>query len=198
MIRKLTVLLLVGLLISLFGCNKHQNKQEDILSEMIVIYEIEIEKINNTDEDKCRTPEESIITNSEHLENNIVESQEKFFEPVVIIISQNDTTKNNSSEENKIVTSQNLDVTSKTTAPIQEEKPTPISQPIPESNPIPQPLPEPLPMPEPSPQQPPSVVVEPLPARTICNICETDITGNIAAHGTVYLLNGENFSYRVE
>lgn len=62
--------------------------------------------------------------------------------------------------------------------------------PVPELEP-----PEPTPEPAPAPAPPP---VEPPPARTICNICGADITGNVPEHGTGHLLNGEDFSYRVE
>jgi len=44
----------------------------------------------------------------------------------------------------------------------------------------------------------PSVVLEPQPARTICNTCSAVITGDVDSHGTAHLLNDEDFSYRVE
>ena len=47
-----------------------------------------------------------------------------------------------------------------------------------------------------TPVQPPAP--EPPQSRTICNTCGADITGNVPAHGDGHLLNGENFSYRVE
>lgn len=58
----------------------------------------------------------------------------------------------------------------------------------------PQPTPEPTPTPTPAPTPAP----EPHTSRTICNTCGADITGNVPAHGDGHLLNGENFSYRVE
>jgi len=69
-----------------------------------------------------------------------------------------------------------------------ESPPVSIPEPIPESTPTLVQAPEPAPKPTPEPQT----------ARTICNTCGADITGNIAEHGTVHMLNDENFSYRVE
>ena len=66
--------------------------------------------------------------------------------------------------------------------------PSPSSAPTPEPTPIPTPVPVPVTV-------PPTAPVE---RRTICNICGADITGNVPAHGDSHLLNGEDFSYRVE
>ena len=80
--------------------------------------------------------------------------------------------------------------------------PTPTSTPEltqqPQPTPQPQPQPQPNPTPQPTPEPSPPVVHEPPPARTICNTCGEDITGNVPAHGTMHLQNGANFSYRVE
>ena len=76
------------------------------------------------------------------------------------------------------------------TPPTLQPTPQPVQQPTPTPQTTPQPTPQPTPTPPP--------VVEPPPARTICNTCGADITGNVPAHGTIHLLNDENFSYRVE
>jgi len=87
-----------------------------------------------------------------------------------------------------------------TPTPTQTQTPAPPPQaPPPQEAPppatsAPQPTPEPAPPPQPAPPPAP----EPPPARTICNTCGADITGNVPAHGTTHLLNDENFSYRVE
>lgn len=98
-------------------------------------------------------------------------------------------------------------------APPQSSTPKPAAPPAPApvasseameppapANPPPQPASS---EPEPTPSAPTSTSAQP-PAsesqqsRTICNTCGADITGNVPAHGDGHLLNGENFSYRVE
>ena len=86
---------------------------------------------------------------------------------------------------------------SQTPTPTPQPNPEPASQPAPTPQPTLRPVPEPTPQPTPQPAPPPPVA-EPPPARTICNTCGADITGNVAAHGTEHMLNDENFSYRVE
>jgi len=81
-----------------------------------------------------------------------------------------------------------------TPQPTQPSEPAPAPQPAP----TPQPTPEPTPQPTPAPAPPPPPPATPPPARTICNTCGADITGNVQAHGTNHLLNDEDFSYRVE
>ena len=70
------------------------------------------------------------------------------------------------------------------------------------SEPPPAPTPEPVPEPTATPVQASETALAPTPepkiARTICNTCGADITGNVAEHGTVHMLNDENFSYRIE
>ena len=75
-------------------------------------------------------------------------------------------------------------------APNQTSAPTPQSTPEPEeqSMPKPQPTSEPIPEPNPQPTPPPVIIVTPPPARTICNTCEADITGNLIEHGTAHLI----------
>ena len=82
---------------------------------------------------------------------------------------------------------------SQTPTPAPQPTPEPVQQPAPTPQPTPQHTPEPTPQPT-----PPPPVAEPPSARTICNTCGADITGNVAAHGTGHMLNDENFSYRVE
>ena len=77
----------------------------------------------------------------------------------------------------------------------------PIQTPEPVYEPTPEPViaespPELPPAQQPPPEPPP--VVSPPTARTICNTCGAGITGNVPAHGTIHLLNGVSFSYRVE
>jgi len=83
---------------------------------------------------------------------------------------------------------------SQTSAPTPQPATEPVQQPIS----TPQPAPEATPQPTPQPVSPSPPAPEPPPARTICNTCGADITGNVPAHGTMHLLNDENFSYRVE
>ena len=85
-----------------------------------------------------------------------------------------------------------------TTTPAPQPTPEPALQPAPTPQPTPQPTPEPTTQPTPQPAPSPPPVAEPPPARTICNTCGADITGNVAVHGTGHMLNDENFSYRVE
>ena len=87
---------------------------------------------------------------------------------------------------------------SQTPTPAPQPTQEPVQQPAPTPQPTPQPTPEPALQPTPQPAPPPPPVAEPPPARTICNTCGADITGNVAAHGTGHMLNDENFSYRVE
>ena len=93
------------------------------------------------------------------------------------------------------VTSQ---IPSQTPTPAPQPTQEPVQQPASTPQPTPQPTPEPALQPTPQPAPPPPPVAEPPPARTICNTCGVDITGNVAAHGTGHMLNDENFSYRVE
>ncbi|MDL2258563.1 hypothetical protein LJC42_05360 [Eubacteriales bacterium OttesenSCG-928-K08] len=76
--------------------------------------------------------------------------------------------------------------------PVPTPAPTLAPTPIPTAPPTPAPTAPPTPAPVAMPQQ------EPSQSRTICNICGADITGNVPAHGDGHLLNGEDFSYRVE
>ena len=86
-----------------------------------------------------------------------------------------------------------------TPKPSQMPTPKPVqAQTPPTTTPEPAQPPQPTPEPAPQPTPTPPSVVEPPPARTICNTCGADITGNVPAHGTMHLLNDENFSYRVE
>jgi len=86
---------------------------------------------------------------------------------------------------------------STTTTP---QAPSQTSTPAPQLAPEPaqQSTPQPQPTPEPTPQPTPPPIPEPPLARTICNTCGADITGDVPAHGTMHLHNDENFSYRVE
>ncbi|MCL2821442.1 MAG: hypothetical protein FWD38_11575 [Oscillospiraceae bacterium] len=92
-------------------------------------------------------------------------------------------------------------------AQIQTATPSPMQQQPPESSPtpqesspvsIPEPIPESTPTPVQAPEPVPKLAPEPQNARTICNTCGADITGNVPEHGTAHMLNDENFSYRVE
>jgi len=92
-------------------------------------------------------------------------------------------------------------------AQTQTTKPSPTQQQPPESSPTPpesppvsspEPMLESTPTPVQAPEPEPKPTPEPQIARTICNTCGADITGNISEHGTAHMLNDENFSYRVE
>lgn len=77
-----------------------------------------------------------------------------------------------------------------------EQAPSSTPTPVPERTPPPANSSAPPPAPEPEPDP---VLPDPPPqTRTICNTCGADITGNVPAHGDGHLLNGEDFSYRVE
>ncbi len=80
--------------------------------------------------------------------------------------------------------------------PIPTVRPTPVAQVTPAPTLAPTPIPTAPPTPAPAVM--PQPVQEPSQSRTICNICGADITGNVPAHGDGHLLNGEDFSYRVE
>ena len=83
-----------------------------------------------------------------------------------------------------------------TPKPVASAAPQPASATEPTSQPT---LPPAVtPQPTPVPTAPPVIVVTPPQARTICNTCSADITDNVAEHGTMHLLAGENFSYRNE
>ena len=85
-----------------------------------------------------------------------------------------------------------------TPEPTPTATPTPTPAPTPQPTPQPTPAPTPAPTPEPTPPPTPEPTPEPHVYRTVCITCGADITGNIAEHGTVHMLNDENFSYRVE
>jgi len=87
-----------------------------------------------------------------------------------------------------------------TATPSSTQQPSESSPIPPESSPVPtpEPMPESIPTPVQAPEPAPKPTPEPQTARTICNTCGADITGNIPEHGTAHMLNDENFSYRVE
>lgn len=85
-----------------------------------------------------------------------------------------------------------------TATPKPSTTPKPTTTPNPAATPKPTPAPTPTPTPASTPEPPSVTVTPPSSGRTICNTCGADITGNVAAHGDSHLLNGENFSYRVE
>ena len=101
---------------------------------------------------------------------------------------------NSPTPQNPTATPKPTQTTATSTAQTQPQTPAPTPAPTPQ----PTPAPEPEPTAQPTPQPTPPPAPEPPPARTICNTCGADITGNVPAHGTTHLLNDEDFSYRVE
>jgi outer membrane biosynthesis protein TonB len=194
----LTVLMMFSLLLLLLsGCTEEQTEidpqkiDETIVAELAQeemehIAEIEIdtnpapssvpiqdvESVRNTDNPQIKTISNPIETATPTPTPKPIQSQTPAATPKPT--SSNETTQR----------------PSQTSTPAPQTDPEPVLQPIP----IPQPTPEQTPQPASAP--PP--VAEPPPARTICNTCGADITGNVAAHGTIHLHNDENFSYRVE
>jgi len=187
----ITVLLMVSLLVLLLStCADEQmeiNPQQ--ICETVVIEMVHVEE-------------------GEHIAIvKTVPTPEPSFEPIQLI-ERVETADNpqeseiNAPTETPAQTSIPKPTQSKTpeTSQVSERTPTPQStpEPVEQSTPTPQPAPQPIPEQTPQPTPPPVVIVTPPPARTICNTCEADITGNLVEHGTTHLINDENFSYRNE
>jgi len=204
---KKTIITMIAtvLAIILIGCSTTQVNHEPIMQaqEIIEICEVIEEEVADPVEDE--KPEVNIDKELATIEDVTPITHIKPTEP--------DIPQNNISMASHIVTSEQpvtqspSNTENQTSLPQQEPQPKPQQTPDPKPEPTPTPTPQPTPQPTPeppppqpppAPEPPPPVIVEPPPARTICNICEADITGNVAAHGTTYLLKGENFSYRVE
>ena len=161
-----------------------------------------IESINDADSSKIiiilEENSENIILEGEEISNEIIEQEIAETTVNTPVIPQIDISSGNQqSVTNSTNTSSTPIAVVSNPTPVTEPKPAP-QVPTPEPAPNPQPPPEQPPTPELPPLQPQPVIVEPPLAKTICNICEADITGIVATHGTIYLLNNENFSYRVE
>ena len=197
---KSIIALSAGILTLLFfGCSVEQPENETTLQEIVVILDIDT-AFDNVNSEETLLIGDSQITDSDLITEETVvteiiksESCDDVVSQVLIIDTEPIISSHGSPKTKQIIAS----VTDIKPAPepiyVPSQEPTP--KPVP--TPIPQPTPEPPPTSE-HPPSPPLLNVEPPPARTICNICEADITGNVAAHGTIYLLNEENFSYRVE
>jgi len=198
------MIVIVGVLaISFSGCTVNHAGQEQFLSDVSINEEVEICEVIITEVEVVPildpNPDKEEVQNVEKIKEPLI----KVIVPSEPIIPQNlinDTNAPITTEPfvntTPIIASSTPTIT-QSQQPTQATTPNPTPQPTPTPTPTPQPTPEPTPQPTPKPQPPP-VIVEPPPARTICNICEADITENVAAHGTAYLLKGENFSYRVE
>jgi len=207
MMKILTVLLMLSLFVLLLSaCADEQmeiNPQKiDKTVATELVQENEMEQIPA--DEVVPTPEPS----PEPIQTvEIVEVQEEADDPQIIINTPTETPKPTTTPTPKpsqtptatpkpTHTTQQAPSQSSTPAPQQNSEP--VQQPVPTPQPTLQPNPEPTPQPTPQPAPPPQHVVEPPPARTICNTCGADITGNVPAHGTAHMLNDENFSYRVE
>jgi len=207
--KKIALILTAGVIILLLiGCNAPQVDNEPIMqtTDIAEIHEILENEIVNNDE-----IEVTEIPIDKELVRNTEVTQISHIEPTDPVIPQNQLSITNPTGISEQNATQNLDNTAnQTPLPTQELQqsnpnissepiPTTTPNPQPEATPVPTPKPQPEPKPEPTPEPAPQPIVhEPPPARTICNICGADITGAVAEHGTPYLLNGENFSYRVE
>ena len=182
----------------LLGCAAKPSEQEASMHETENTNDADSSKIIIILEENTSDNSENIILEGEEISNEIVEQEIAETTVNTPVIPQIDISSGNQqSVTNSTNTSSTPIAAVSNPTPVTEPKPAP-QVPTPEPAPNPQPPPEQLPTPELPPPQPPPVIVEPPLAITICNICEADITGNIAAHGTIYLLNNENFSYRVE
>ena len=182
----------------LLSCAAKPSEQEASMHETENTNDADSSKIIIILEENTSENSENIILEGEKISNEIVEQEiaettvNTPIIPQIDISSSNQQSVTNSTDSSSVPTT----TVSSPILPTTESNPTPPQEPKPKTEPTP--TPQPPPTPEPPPPQPPPVIVEPPPARTICNICEADITGNVAAHGTTYLLNDENFSYRVE
>ena len=201
MIKKLIAVFVTGFfIILLFACTTQQEKSEPGLAEIRDIKDDIANEESNFDEEIIGILDESNGIDLESLEDEIVEPQNENTEPIEIITPQNINADCKSSIEPVSIISKEPEAKSDISTPIVTE-PVVLLPSTPEATPVPQPVSTPSPAQPPTlepPPSPPPVIVEPPPARTICNICEADITGEVATHGTEYLLRNENFSYRVE
>ena len=196
--KKIVVILIIGLLaISFSGCNVKQTEQVSFLSEVGIDEKTAVLEVIITEEEKLPTLEPN--PDKEQIPN-VMEAKKpqpkevKSQEPIIPQNLINDTDDTITADP---ITSTTPTVTARTSTQTQQPTQTSTPNPTPTPQPMPTPTPTPQPTPDPTPPPPP-VIVEPPPARTICNICGADITDNVAAHGTEYLLKGENFSYRNE
>jgi len=206
------ILIVAVIVITLSGCYVNKVENEPIMQEVNIIEEaVILDDVTVDSEDEPTTVptlDEELIPKEEVKIKPLIAGAEQS-EPIAPLSPVSDS--NQPSITAPTTTSSTPTTRVSNPTPIVEPKPAPPQEPTPkpEPTPTPQPTPQPPPAPEPPPPQPPPapeppppqpppVIVEPPPARTICNICEADITGNVAAHGTTYLLKGENFSYRVE
>ena len=211
--KKIIRILIVGIIVvTLSGCYVNKVENEPIMQVVNIIEEavtLDDQTVDTVDEPTIvTTSNEEPIPKEDVIIKPLIAGTEPS-EPITPLSPVNDsnqpntTTPTTTSSTPTTTISNPTPTTEPKPAPPQEPtpkpEPTPTPQPTPQPPPTPEPPPpQPPPAPDPPPPQPPPVIVEPPPARTICNICEADITGNVAAHGTTYLLKGENFSYRVE
>ena len=193
--KKIVMIMTAGVLaIMMSGCDTPQVIQEQALpvmsvyDETLVIAEtvVEDDVITETDEN----PATETTNTGTQAEPMIPQNRIAITTPTVKPTNTATPTPSVTTEQDRI-----------NTPAVTEPEPT---QP-PETTPTPTPQPQQPPQqpppannPPPNNEPPPPIVVEPPPARTICNTCGADITGNVPAHGTMHLHNGENFSYRVE
>ena len=197
------ILIVAVIVITLSGCYVNKVENEPIMQEVNIIEEaVILDDVTVDSEDEPTTVptlDEELIPKEEVKIKPLIAGAEQS-EPIAPLSPVSDS--NQPSITAPTTTSSTPTTRVSNPTPIVEPKPAPPQEPTQKPEPTPIPLPSPTPKPPPSlpppaPELPPVNVELPL-ARTICNICEADITGNVAAHGTTYLLNGENFSYRVE
>ena len=205
--KVLTALILSFVVIWLSGCHEEQ--------EPSLTYDPEVTEIfNESSNEDYRDLETEVV---------IIENETRISSPVEVIQPRVTTpqptdipeslqtpvpspqpteTPRPQSASQPITTPKLQQVQTQTTTPLpmhiqqpSESSPTP-----PESSPVSNPelMPESTSTPVQAPEPAPKPTPETQTARTICNTCGADITGNVPEHGTAHMLNDENFSYRVE
>ena len=198
----LAVLLMLNLLLLLLsGCTEELSENNPQLIDEAETFVAELVHEENTEHiteiEAVTTPEPS----PEPIQIvEVSEIQRDMDNPQTIISTPTETpnpTATPTSKPSQTATPTPRPTQSTTTTP---QAPSQTSTPAPQLAPEPaqQSTPQPQPTPEPIPQPTPPPIPEPPLARTICNTCGADITGNVPAHGTMHLHNDENFSYRVE
>ena len=217
MMRKILVVLLIGVIAyTLFACNTEQAEQEPLEYEADIMEMVEVDEAEDVAPTSLpinEMPEDtgSLQTNREPHDTMNPQKQTDQASAAELKIPVQPLPTTNPRENTASQTpNPTAPATSRTPESTQAQSRPPGTATTPAQGPTsddsnsttvtqPPATPPPPQTPEPeSPPAPPPTVVEPPPARTICNICEADITGNVAAHGATYLLTGENFSYRVE
>jgi len=207
----ITVLLLVLslLVLMLSGCTDEQMEiipqqiYETVGADLVHLEEVEYIAIAKTAPDPEPSPEPIQVVEGAETKETTDNPQDKIISTPTETLAPVPTPKPAQSQTSVITpkptqSSETTQAPNQTSAPAPQSTPELVQQSIPTPQPIPEPVAEPIPEPIPQPTSPPPPVTEPPSARTICNTCGADITGNLVEHGTAHLINDENFSYRNE